>query len=316
MRADRAEPLDEQGKKPPARANSADGPLRWHIRRLETPAEMAAVEALSQIVWPGSDLDVVPGHLLLTAAHNGGLVAGAFDGDRLVGFVFGFPGIEGSADGPRVKHCSHQLAVHPDYRGLGLGFALKRFQWQFVRSQGIERITWTYDPLLSRNAHLNIARLGAVCNTYLRDVYGDARDSLNAGLPTDRFQVDWWVNAPGVVERMEGRPPRRRGRAELLRDGAVLLNPPDPTGTPQPPDPLATASWHPGEGSEGRTVLIEIPNDFLSLKAADPGLALTWRMAARGCLETLFGQGFLVTDFLYEAAPCPRSAYVLRQMEQ
>lgn len=312
MMADRVTPREGDGEKSP---RSGDSPLRWHIRRLETPEEMAAVEALSQVVWAGSDLDVVPGHLLLTTAHNGGLVAGAFDGERLVGFVFGFPGVEESADGLRIKHCSHQLAVHPDYRGLGLGFALKHFQWQFVRSQGIERVIWTYDPLLSRNAHLNIARLGAVCNTYLRNLYGEARDSLNAGLPTDRFQVDWWVNAPRVVARMEGQPPRHPRLADLLGAGAVLLNPPDASGAPRPPDPLATAAWHPGEGSEGRTVLVEIPTDFLSLKATDPGLALAWRMAARACLESLFGRGFLVNDFVHEPTPRARSVYVLRQTE-
>ena len=83
----------------------------------------------------------------------------------------------------RLKHCSHQLGVHPAYRNLGLGFLLKRFQWEFVRDQGIELITWTYDPLLSTNAYLNIARLGAVCNTYRRNEYGDLNDDLNAGLP-------------------------------------------------------------------------------------------------------------------------------------
>ena len=121
------------------------------------------------------------------------MLLGVFVNDELIGFVFGFPGIEPTPDGPRPKHCSHILGVLPDHRDGGVGFALKRAQWQMVRHQGLDHVTWTYDPLLSRNAHLNIARLGAVCSTYRRSEYGDMRDGLNAGLPSDRFQVDWWV---------------------------------------------------------------------------------------------------------------------------
>ncbi len=144
------------------------------------------------MVWPGSELDIIPAHLLLTAAHNGGMVIGAYEeesddsepgsaahsGIRPVGGGLRFPGSYSTADGQRLKHCSHILAVHPDYRNQGIGFSLKRAQWQLVRQQGVELITWTYDPLLSRNAHLNITRLGGVCSTYLREYYGVMRDGL------------------------------------------------------------------------------------------------------------------------------------------
>ena len=135
----------------------------WNIRLLEAIEEMSAVEALQREVWPGSETDVVPAHLLITAVHNGGLVLGAFVDEKLIGFVFGFPGLESTPDGPRPKHCSHIAGVYPAYRDGGVGFALKRAQWQVVRHQGLDHVTWTYDPLLSRNANLNIARLGAVC---------------------------------------------------------------------------------------------------------------------------------------------------------
>ena len=77
---------------------------------------MSAVEDLQRQVWPGSETDVVPAHLLITVVHNGGLVLGAFAEEKLVGFVFGFPGLEFTADGPRPKHCSHMAGVHPDYQ--------------------------------------------------------------------------------------------------------------------------------------------------------------------------------------------------------
>ncbi len=288
---------------------------RWTLRVLETPEDMAAVEALQREVWPGSETDVVPTHLLLTAAHNGGLVMGAFVEDRLVGFVFGFLGMYQTPNGPQPKHCSHMLGVHPDYRDQGLGYALKRAQWQIVRHQGLDLITWTYDPLLSRNAHLNIAKLGAVCNTYLRAVYGEMRDGLNAGLPSDRFQVDWWVNAPRVARRLSGEPPRRLSRDEYVKAGAVLLNPAEyaTDGWPHPPevpDIQATIQTERGPSCL-TTVLVEIPADFLGLKAADMELALAWRLHTRALFEELFAQGFLVTDFIHEPGPPPRSFYVL-----
>ncbi len=289
----------------------------WTLRLLETPEEMTAVEALQRAVWPGSETDVVPTHLLLTVAHNGGLVMGAFDGGQLVGFVFGFPGLYEANGKLRTKHCSHMMGVHPDYRDRGLGFALKCSQRQVVRQQGLELITWTYDPLLSRNARLNIAKLGAVCNTYLRAVYGEMRDGLNAGLPSDRFRVDWWINSPRVIQRIdEGHRPRRR-LADLLEAGAVLLNPaqhepaalPRPLETPDIPDLIARAL----EPTPPPTALVEIPADFLALKAADMALGLAWRMHTRALFEALFARGFLVTDFIYEPGPPPRSFYILTQ---
>ncbi len=277
----------------------------WIIRLIETPEEMRLVEGLQRLVWPGSETDVVPSHLLLTAAHNGGLVLGAFAGAELVGFVFGFPGFYETPDGPRLKHCSHMLGVHPDWRNRGLGFALKRAQWQLVRHQGIDRITWTYDPLLSRNAHLNIARLGAVCNTYRRSEYGEMRDGLNAGLPSDRFQVDWWVNSRRVERRLS-----RRARPALTLDQYLAARPsllearPDSTGslhpTDEPPRP------------EGVILLVEIPSNFEAIRRSDLALARDWRFYTREVFERAFAAGYLVTDFVYDQG---RSFYVLAHGE-
>lgn len=284
----------------------------WTLRILESPEEMHAVEDLQRLIWPGSEADLVPAHLLITAAHNGGLVIGAFvpgtqpEEEQLVGFVFGFPGLYHTPDGPRPKHCSHMLGVHPDYRDRGLGFALKRAQWQMVRHQGLDRITWTYDPLLSRNAHLNITKLGAVCNTYRREVYGEMRDALNAGLPSDRFEVDWWINTERVNRRLSKRARLRLDLAHFLAGGAEIINPcrDSPSGWPEPPDEYLAPQGEP-------LVLVEIPDDFLSLKANDLDLALRWRLHTRTLFEDLFQRGYLVTDFIYLPGRYPRSYYVL-----
>jgi len=255
---------------------------------------MAAAEGLQREVWPGSETDIVPAHLLITAVHNGGLVLGAFEADQLIGFVFGFPGMESTPDGPRLKHCSHMAGVLPSHRDRGLGFALKRAQWQMVRHQGLDHITWTYDLLLSRNAYLNISRLGAVCSTYRRSEYGEMRDGLNAGLPSDRFQVDWWLNTHRVERRLG-----KRARPALTVSGMRRLGvhpsypvPRAADGLPRPPEHVP--------GLQDQLLAAEIPADFMALKEADFALARDWRFFAREFFETAFTRGYIVTDFAWE----------------
>ena len=274
------------------------------IRLLETPEEMTAVEDLQRAIWPGSETEIIPSHLLITAVHNGGLVLGAFEGELLVGFVFGFPGLESLPDGPHPKHCSHMLGVLDSHRDSGIGFALKRAQWQVVRNQGLSHVTWTYDPLLSRNAHLNIARLGAVCSTYVRSPYGTLRDGLNAGLPSDRFQVDWWIRTLRVENRLSKRP---RGTLKLSQfqqaEIQSLYSPiPRADGYLQPPETFSS----PGD----RLALAEIPPDFPALKGADLSLARDWRFFSREVFETCFASGYIVTDFVFDRAS-DRSFYVI-----
>jgi predicted GNAT superfamily acetyltransferase len=276
------------------------------LRTLETPLEMESIEDLERLIWPGSETDVVPSHLLLAAVHGGGLVIGAYDepifSTRPIGFVFGFPGLYYTPDGPRIKHCSHQLGVLPDYRNTGIGFRLKRAQWQIVRHQGIDRITWTFDPLFSRNAHLNITKLGAVCNTYLRDFYGDMRDEMNQGLPSDRFEVDWWVNSRRVERRLSKRPRRQLRLIDFQKAEAIILPP--------------FTSLHDFSSADHPLVLIEIPIDFLAVKAGEPALSLEWRLHTRTVFEDLFGRGYLITDFVHELEEDPpRSFYVLSHGE-
>jgi predicted GNAT superfamily acetyltransferase len=272
------------------------------IKILESPEDMALVEDLQRAVWHGSEADVVPAHMLITAAHNGGVVIGALAQNQLIGFVFGFPGLEFTPDGPRPKHCSHMMGVHSAHRDSGVGFALKRAQWQMVRHQGLDHITWTYDPLLSRNAYLNLTKLGAVCNTYRRSEYGDMRDGLNAGLPSDRFQVDWWINTRRVERRLG-----KRARRPLKLDhfSQAELQPfytlhPQAAGLPHPPDHVSPL--------EGKLALAEIPSDFEALKTADFSLARHWRLFTREVFETAFAAGYIVTDFVFDQH---RSFYVL-----
>lgn len=301
--------------------------MRTTIRILESPEEMEAVEQLQRLVWPGSELDIVPAHMLLAACHNGGLVIGAYleefrstfepdvpkSDSELVGFVYGFPGLYFTPDGPRPKHCSHMMGVHPDHRDRGLGFGLKRAQWQLVRQQGLDRITWTYDPLLSRNAHLNISKLGAVCNTYLREVYGEMRDDLNVGFPSDRFHVDWWVNSHRVNRRLSKQRRRPLDLTDYFAGGVDVINPSsfDKDGFPRPAEELRHPSNIRVEGEFIPIVLVEVPFDFQVLKTANPELALEWRLHTRSLFENMFENGYLVTDFVFLPGDYPRSFYAL-----
>ena len=303
------------------------------LRILETPEELHSVEALQRQIWPGNETDVVPMHLLITAAHNGGLVIGAYndietsetmasdpkvnlvfeidefprtqfaENSQLVGFVFGFLGIYETPDGPRLKHCSHMMGVLPEYRDRGIGFSLKRAQWQMIRHQGIDRITWTYDPLLSRNALLNISRLGSVCSIYIREAYGEMKDELNIGLPSDRFQVDWWVNSLRVKRRLSKRPRKSLDLAHFLAADTSILNPSgiNADGLPKPSEPLQLVNtWADvPDKTPDSLLLLEIPSDFMALKTLDPLLAREWRIHTRCLFEELFKSGYLVTDFVY-----------------
>lgn len=307
-------------------------PFQIHI--LDSPADMKEVEDLQRLVWPGDEADIVPSHVLIAVVSNGGVLIGAFESSglqasragsiqdsgkdtagrgQLVGFVFGIPGLYKAEGRFRPKHHSHMLGVHPDYRDRGLGFTLKRAQWQMVRHQGIDLITWTYDPLQSRNANLNIAGLGAVCDTYLREAYGEMRDGLNEGLPSDRFKVNWWINTHRVERRLSKHARRKLDLAHFLAADIEILNPSTagPGGLARPA-PQSTVNRKLVDNNSS-LILLEIPADFARLRSQDPALALDWRMHIRECCERLFEKGYLVTDFIYLTGSFARSFYVLSQ---
>ena len=269
------------------------------IRPVKTEDEYRAVERLQREIWGAPDIEIVSFEMLMTTHKNGGVTLGAFDivedEERMVGFVFGFAGL--TADG-RLKHCSHMAGALTGYRDRGVGYALKLKQREIVLAQGIDLITWTFDPLESRNARFNFHKLGATCNVYLRNLYGAMRDKLNAGLPSDRFQVDWRIASSRVEARLRGEEDARSA-SELISEGVPLINPPA-AGEPLRPSTMTL-------GGEER-ILIQIPSDFQSLKAEDGNLALEWRLHTRALFEEAFAKGYLATDLLMEDG---RSYYLL-----
>src|SRR5262249_947511 len=144
------------------------------------------------------------------------------DGSPMIGYVFGFVGLTA---GGKLKHCSHIACVTQAYRDKNVGFELKAAQRSKVLEQGIDLITWTYDPLQSLNARFNLRKLGATCNTYLPNLYFNMNDSINRGLPSDRFQVDWHIKSARVEARLN-RTGSDQGPQTLKDANAKLLNKP------------------------------------------------------------------------------------------
>jgi predicted GNAT superfamily acetyltransferase len=266
------------------------------IRPLTTVDEVRACEELQFQAWQMSDYrEVVPLHMMVAIVKGGGLLLGAFDGGELLGFVFGFPGVRAQG---QPKHYSHMLAVRPGAQGRGIGRRLKLAQRQAILDRGLDLVTWTYDPLESRNATLNLARLGTICRTYIRDLYGAMTDGLNAGLPTDRFEVEWWLASEHVARRLAGEEaPRPAGGApvNVTRPGG---------GGFRRPGRIDLALDAP-------VVEVEVPADYQALKAGAPELALEWRLATRQIFETYFAAGYTVVDFTRRTAGGERRSYYL-----
>jgi chorismate synthase len=241
---------------------------------------------LQRLIWGQDFTELVPATILWIAAGTGGVVAGAFEGDRIVGFLFG---ITGFREG-RPTHWSDMLAVHPDARGRGVGQALKRFQRETLLRRGVDHVAWTFDPLESRNAWLNFARLGITVREYIPDCYGASSSPLHAGLSTDRLVADWRLSSARVRHRMEG---GERGPVHVPEAPAVNDR-----------DEVRTDLTAP-------QVRIVIPSDIQAVKAADPAAARQWRATTRAAFLAYLGRGYEATEVLRESAD--RSSYLLER---
>jgi len=278
------------------------GKANVRIERLTTIEHFHECEVLQGRVWGLTETDVVPLHLLITLQKSGGLVLGAFDSqEQMIGCLVGFLGSR-DGDPRRPKHCSHMMGVLEEWRGRGVGQSLKLAQREHALSQGLDLVTWTYDPLESLNAALNIGKLGAVCSTYVRDLYGPMTDDLNAGLSTDRFQVNWWIGSERVRDRLSGEP-ARSSLAAILECGGVLLNP-----ATMGSDGLQRPSSE-SKRPDASTVLVEIPAQIRAIKAKDMPLARQWRIQTREIFETCFVAGYVITGFTSEVLHGTRRSY-------
>jgi predicted GNAT superfamily acetyltransferase len=253
------------------------------IRDLNSIDDLSQLKAVEKEVWGMADDDTLPLTLAIACQAAGNIFVGAFDKDKLVGFAFGFLGRE---HGLITVH-SHMLAVRDSYRRLDLGSRLKQAQRERAIAIGVQEMTWTFDPLQSRNAHFNFSKLGVVSDTYKVDFYGPETSSMLHRNGTDRLWVRWLLNSRRVQDRLSG----NNARAETL-DALRLLAPMvrfDPSGRPGRADL--------GESLSRRRVSIEIPGDILQVEHTDMGLAREWRDATRWAFQEALKAGFVVGDF-------------------
>ncbi|HEX7051101.1 MAG TPA: hypothetical protein VF188_12915 [Longimicrobiales bacterium] len=247
----------------------------------ESDRDDRACVRIQQEVWGRDFADVVPASMLKISRQIGGVSAGAFDGSgRLLGFVFGMTGLENG----RLVHWSHMLAVLPEARNREIGRRLKAFQRSYLEALGVERIYWTFDPLVARNAHLNLTRLGASVVEYVADMYGPTGSALHA-LGTDRLVVSWPVRTEATPDRPAAGP------AEWQADVPVV-NPVEPAGAPAREWLLAPV------------VGIEVPPDIDAMIEDDLALAQQWRVATRHAFLGYLERGYRVVAFRREAARC------------
>lgn len=264
--------------------------MSLQYRDLITSDEFQQAVDIQKPIWDMDDREVVPYHVLIAMQYGGGVVLGAFDGDRLIGFSAGFLALREDT----LLLWSHITGVLPAYQGRGIGSALKWQQRQAVLARDLDCIGWTYDPLQRGNAAFNLRRLGCVCQHYHADFYGEMRDRLNVGLPSDRFEVRWWLESARVLQRLQSPPPpvdpgNAHRALSMLPDGA--------------PGEINWPDWE-------ALTLVEIPGDINGLKRDSPDLAYRWRMRTREAFTGLFQAGFVAVDVVsYQA----RHWYVLQR---
>lgn len=263
----------------------AEEPGPVSIRPLRTDGEFRACVEIQEEIWGAEFTERVPPTILQVCQRIGGIAAGAFDaGDRLQGFVFGMTGVK---DGELV-HWSDMLAVRREARNLGLGQQLKRYQAERVRELGVARMYWTFDPLVARNAHLNLNKLGAEVVEYAVDMYGSTESDLHR-IGTDRFVVAWRIGAQGAQ-------PGRELAADMA-DAPVLDE----------------ASGAAGDGaSMASMVRVEVPVDIDRIQRESLEEAQEWRARTRRAFVSALDQGYRVTGFHREANQ-GRCYYTLRR---
>ena len=271
-------------------------------RDLSTLDEFAAVVELERQIWGPGYTDVVPTPILTVTVQRGGILIGAFAGDRMVGFVWSLPGIKYG----KPTQWSHMLGVVDEFRNDGIGYQLKLLQRDRTLAMDLDLIEWTYDPLQAMNAHLNFSKLGVVVEEYEENVYGTSMSPLHQGNPTDRFVAEWKIREPHVERRLAQTGPGAASpipvRAHEV-SGAVAVNRTQITG-----DWLESIDVD--LSVEARRLSVEIPMGFTEMLARNAELALAWRVCTRAIFTTYFDRGYRAVEFFLDR-PRRRGRYLL-----
>jgi len=230
---------------------------------------MKQVQVLEEKVWHMSS---IPIHQTITAIKHGGIMVGAYDEEKLIGFSYGFAAFKNG----KSYLCSHMLGVDEAYRSQQIGERLKQAQREIAIVKGYDLMVWTYDPLETRNGYLNLTKLGGICDTYIENCYGEMQDGLNKGLPSDRFEVHWYLQCPYVEHRVQ-----------------PAIKQPIYIGTfVQEEDRLCTLKLKPLQSLTQDAYALPVPIDFQCLKSRSPQHAMNWRLVVREACTALFATGY------------------------
>ena len=253
------------------------------IRDLSTLSDLQQALRLEQEVWELDDADVTPLTLAAALQAAGAMWIGAFDGNEAVGFALAFP----SLNDRDLGFHSHMLAVRASHRGREIGYQLKLAQRQRALALGVSEMTWTFDPLRSRNAHLNFSRLGVISDSYRIDFYGPQTSSPLHSNGTDRLWVTWQLSDPRVEQTLRGKDKRTEVLDALSHlEPLVRFN---GDGKPAESDlPQALSR---------QRIAIEIPGDMDRIERDEKKLAREWRLATRRAFTESLKSGFMVQEF-------------------
>lgn len=274
------------------------------IRLLKTHDEFRECERIQKVVWGTLG---VAGEVMTVTQKYGGVVLGAFVRGKVVGFLYAFLARRRA----RLIHWSHMMAVKPGFRDRNLGFRMKLAHRRLALKGGLNSICWTFDPLQSRNATLNISRLGARVEEFVPDLYGHFPSQIEKGLPSDRFVVKWPIASPAVKRRLKEGPPRPAlsGAGRRRRNLSI----------PQ----VNETRWNSKGWLEIRrvfldrleaTLRVEIPANTDEIRTRSRETAHRWRMQTRKIFQRYLSAGYRVTDFVPPSlATAGRCFYILQR---
>lgn len=248
-------------------------------KELKTMEEMEQIRELEGKIW-GMET-AVPTHQTSTAIKNGGIMIGAYAGNQLIGFSYGFAGY----DNGKSYLCSHMLGIDETFRSQGIGGMLKRKQREIAIEKGYCMMQWTYDPLETRNAYLNLTKLNGICDTYIENCYGEMQDGLNDGLPSDRFEIHWHLTSPYVVNK------QTLNIEDPVNLNSITFN----------QEGLAVFRSHEEKTLTEQFYSVAVPLDIQGIKAASHELAMDWRLQTRTLFQMLFHAGYAAINLnVYE----------------
>ncbi len=250
------------------------------VRELSGHAEHAEAERLVSEIWTGET--PVPRTIMRMVSSTGGYVAGAYRGAELVGVAIGFVA---APDGSARWHLhSHVAGIAPEHRGNGAGWAMKLHQRAWAMERDIETISWTFDPLVRRNAFFNLTKLGADATAYLVDFYGEMTDGVNVDQGSDRLWVRWELCSERAERAADGERVDDRLLQVTSGDAVEVALSAGPDGAPQE---------HAVDG-RAEVLVCAVPDDVEAMRLADPGLARAWRGALRRAMTAALGEGWRI----------------------